>query len=858
MGGFGIGGIGGGTGCHQYDGNYTSCGSQNLTCIWQNFTFGNVTQKAQGICNEKGQFEIFKTMDMSPPKILGIDTNDTAVREIDIREVGVKDMTKSLAFGVTVTNITNAAVCRGYYIGSMGGGPGGPSTGVLGVGNVSTKFYWYLDSNKNTTGGCSATKTDGTNDTGYEFQIKYAVTVSNATVTETKSLYRCGGGVWTLTNVPVTTNRQFMCSMNIPTFSSNAAPKVGGVMVIVDKENLESFAEYNRTAPLRVFVTSANETYTETNPQDQLSSAGYYTHGSADFKFVDCSNPDTKDDKCKNFQKFGFNVFEDCKNGKDDDSDGFTDCADSKCSYTPNCVGSGGAFNFTANANDKESPTPVFSQVDALNDAAYVKFDSSEPANGSVDYYGNDSSCGSINKTIIDVGDPGISYDDYKPFHVVTLDQNTLGTGLSPGNTSYYKTTMCDPSGNCGTSACLNLTTKTEVKNFVFKLKLAPGFNVTIPALNYSGNFTTNISGKVYETGIKTNTSVSRNINVTVNAGNSSLTLVGVDITKPKSIDLTTAFTMDDANKVVGMNSSAKSWNQVVSDLGMGGSSDHLELTFPVSYSADNTLKWCNDALSNCSTVNTYANCTAGSTSKTNCTIPTSLGFSAYQISTPSPGESSGTSTSGGGGGAAAAAAGKSFTVTTSQLASGYTQTLSTSDAVKFTTSDGGSHSVTLAGITSTTATITVKSTPQTVTLKVGEGKKFELTNDTVYDLEVTLTAIVNASKATFVLKSIQEAISAAAVPGAAAGGAPSTGAAVGGAAGAGAAATGPESPKVKSAVKSVMFVGLLAVIILVVAIIVYSVRLQRQRTQKDIQEKVKVRGGGKYVKVSSWFAWGL
>ena len=58
-------------------------------------------------------------------------------------------------------------------------------------------------------------------------------------------------------------------------------------------------------------------------------------------------------------------------------------------------------------------------------------------------------------------------------------------------------------------------------------------------------------------------------VNCNLGGAIQSLTYVGVDLLKPKSIDLTTAFVCDASNKVLGMNSSAKSWNQVVSDLGM-------------------------------------------------------------------------------------------------------------------------------------------------------------------------------------------------------------------------------------------------------------------------------------------------
>ena len=649
---FGSGGGGGSQGCHAYDSNQTACVAQNISCTWKSFSGEG------GICESKGESAMFEGMDQSPPKILGADVNDTLQVEVDIREFGVKDMDDSLAFGIMVTNITNSAVCRGYQIGHMGPPEGGQFLSPIdGNGSATSKFYWFLDTDKNQSNGCNATSQTGQNLTGFDFLMKYVVSLSNGSASETKSFYKCSSGSWMLTNVPLSSNRQFMCGMRIPSFGASMPGMIGGVMIVVDKENLESFSEYNKSASLRVFVSSANgsDSYNKNNPLDSASEAGYYTHGSADFKFVDCSNPNTKDTKCKNFQKFGFNIFEDCKNGVDDDGDGASDCSDMKCTFTPVCAGAGSAFNFEANANDTSSPIVMFSQVDTMPDGAFIRFDTNEPANGTVTFYHNDSSCLSANTSIDDIGDPAMTFDDYKPFHMVSIDEFSLNYALSNGTSYYYKTSNCDPSNNCAVSACQNFTTKSDAahKNFIFKMKLPAGFNVTIPALNYSGNFTYSVPGtnKSYDVGIKTNSSISRNINVTVNCGNQSLTFVGVDILKPKNIDMENAFICDEGNNVLGMNSTTKAWNQLVTDLSLGGKSDHIQLTFPIDYAAGNNITWCDDSLSNCTNVNDYANCSDGGSSKTNCKVPTSLGFSVYQVTTSDSSPAGGDTPAGGGGG---------------------------------------------------------------------------------------------------------------------------------------------------------------------------------------------------------------
>jgi len=75
---------------------------------------------------------------------------------------------------------------------------------------------------------------------------------------------------------------------------------------------------------------------------------------------------------------------------------------------------------------------------------------------------------------------------------------------------------------------------------------------------------------------------------------------------------------------------------------------------------------------------------------------------------------------------------------------------------------DNGTHYVGVISLTNTTATINVSSTPQQVTLSVGDLRKFEVTNDSYYDLSVTLSAINSTSnKANVTILSISEEITA-------------------------------------------------------------------------------------------------
>ncbi len=97
------------------------------------------------------------------------------------------------------------------------------------------------------------------------------------------------------------------------------------------------------------------------------------------------------------------------------------------------------------------------------------------------------------------------------------------------------------------------------------------------------------------------------------------------------------------------------------------------------------------------------------------------------------------------------------FIAETSALETGYTKELAAKDRVRVTVK-GQDHYVGILEIDSTTAKIEVSSTPQRATLIIGESKKFEVTNDTTYDLAVTLLSI-NGSKASITIHSISEPI---------------------------------------------------------------------------------------------------
>ncbi|MFH0711583.1 MAG: hypothetical protein V1889_00490 [archaeon] len=626
-------GSGGKTGCWQYNGNETGCALSSVTCQYKNDSYSNNNLSAtepSGWCMDKAEFQHFGAMEGDVIQLVmdsgnsfgpsGPSAEAGVGGEVDIMGTGMRVSAEGFNFGAGIFNISGSIVCNGYNVMAMMQMNGTVSSGIVGTGNASGSFYWYLDTDGVNSGACDAI--GDTNYSGYDFMISYVARNTTAGVVETKQLMRCSNGTWTATNALVTTSKKMSCG------------EIGGVMVAVALQDLESFSEYVKTANMRIYMASADASDSRTSPSDYVG-PGYYTPGSIDFGFVDCSNPSTKDPKCKNIQKFGFNVFEECMNGVDDNEDGLADCADPICAFTPKCA-SGAAFSFVANNTDKVAPTVMFSKVDTLWDGAFMKVDTNEPSNMSVLFYLSDSTCKVLNITMEDVGSEVYQqYANFKPFHSIDLVSGSLGYALSNGTAYYYKIKTCDPSGNCGVSACANFTTKASIvpKSFIFKLDLPDGYTVDIPALNKTGynfseTFTINGVPTAFDVGIKTNTSVTKSMNMTVhsNCGDGlSIGFYGINIYEPVKIDMGSAFICNATTDMMGMNSSLKKWNNLIDDMHLGGAGDYIQMNMPVAYSSANTFNFVDDTGANAKNVSAYVNCTG--TTATACKIPVSLGF---------------------------------------------------------------------------------------------------------------------------------------------------------------------------------------------------------------------------------------
>ena len=178
------------------------------------------------------------------------------------------------------------------------------------------------------------------------------------------------------------------------------------------------------TSDLRIMAATVAPGYNESNVTDEIGPF-YYTPGSVDFVMEDCFGfvdldgdgyTPEQDHSYKFIKNLGFIPNEICNDNIDNNGDGITDCDDSMCAYKPICTG--GDFDFSASGSDTTSPNVVFTQVETFDDAAFVKYDTSEPSNGSVLFFNVDSSCGNINTTVNDLGiecsEAFCGYDDYK------------------------------------------------------------------------------------------------------------------------------------------------------------------------------------------------------------------------------------------------------------------------------------------------------------------------------------------------------------------------------------------------------------------------------------------------------------
>ena len=337
--------------------------------------------------------------------------------------------------------------------------------------------------------GCDANGVDGDYG-GFEFLMEAVIVYDTDTsvTDETLRFYSCSGSSWQITNKPLYTDRTLACS------------EAEAVAIAIEEEDLSQFAEYDDTTDWRFFVTSVDSAGVRTAPLDELGPM-YFTQGSVDFGFEDCFAPTgtdadgdgipvENDPDCEKFKKFGYVPEEDCFNGIDDNEDGLIDCLDPHCYFDPVCGLIDPDLKYDPSL-DNTAPKLDWHKVEKFDIGAMVMFDTNKPSNGTLQFYGDDSECSTLNYTIYDMGtydslqgiESGIK--EYKINHDAPIDNfefnpQAIGYDLSLDTTYYYKLKICGLNHLCSTSKCLNFKTA-KSKNFADCPKCNPimqfGFN---------------------------------------------------------------------------------------------------------------------------------------------------------------------------------------------------------------------------------------------------------------------------------------------------------------------------------------------------------------------------------------------
>ena len=698
-----------------------------------------------GWCNPAGDSAMFGKLDMkSPPVMLGHDScPETGMQGfVDICGAGVKDDWDIFGLGIGVTNIKDAAMCNG--IKTFNG---------VGDGQENTSFYWYIDSDGSSTGGC-ALYNDAL-DVGWDVFVKYLATYNNGQISETKSISRCVSGEWKPADIKLSSWKEKMCN------------ELQGGMIALSKDDFSEYdGLFNSSADLRFHVATANASSNMSSPSDELGPL-YYAQGTIDFVSeccwstadpnIDCDGDGLSpinDPDCADIIGKGYIPFEDCfGNGIDEDGDGLVDCWDLECKGHPYCVANALGVESVGYV-DYVAPRLKYFLVEKYPDSALVTFDTDEPANGSLYFYYNNSLCSGTNRSILDIGLTDATLEDYKKWHAIDVYNDSgvtaLNDSLTANTTYYYKLSYCDSSNNCGTSACANFTTSPSVEDCK---KCDFIFNMDLP-LNWLLDIDTDTDG-VYEValhrqcgagaGVQLNYTQARTVNMkfTDNISNASIYLLNARITRTLAHNPG----MRDLSGASGMKSGTTSGSGGA-NIGYGGFSKNVSdklvekfnprscmMQIPGTGTCD-ILYHCDDNFENC--VDRTADATLNETGTDYCLWEIPCHFSVWAGGLPSSPTTTTSSSSSGSSGGDTATLGARISAGGDIILR-----LGIGDSELFNI-DKVNHTFKVSDVTTKAATFTIDSSLQSTTLKIGESRYFDFTNDETADIAVTLISILN------------------------------------------------------------------------------------------------------------------
>ena len=715
------------------------CFSLNSTSCTNN-TFTGKCKYPNGWCNPSLMGEMFTGMESGALVPLAIDTcPDSGVQaSADLCGFGMKDMGDSYGFGANVLNFENASACNkeklssfvmgmfenlgsGASVGSFAGGGG--INEKIGTGNETVKFFVYLDTDGNTTGGCVLDHDSSIN--GYEFRLKYVVSynITSDKISETFNVYKCDDGTWKATDIKLSAWRQKMCS------------EIGGPMLAVKKDDLAKYPElYDSTKDMRVFVTTAGNTGNISSPLD-IAGPGWATPGSIDFDIASAFEYGADSAKFEDILKNGFVKGEDCFASGDEDGDGLSGCADYDCQFSVKCT----TYNYS---NDTSTPQVIGVKIEEYPDSALILYDTNKPTNGTLLFYKNDSQCLTLNASIYD-STILTNTRDFLTWHDGEIYSANLGYNLNAGTTYYYKLKVCDSGNRCALSKCSSFITAASSSacgycNFVTRIKTPSNWKALYD-LNSDGTYE-HTQGEVCgpNAGMKTNYSSGRLANVKLQKSDASVYIefLNVTLTKTGLNDKVRTISsagdvISDSNKV-GLTSETR--DKIINNL----HPQACRIKIPkASDGSCSVLYHFDDNGENC--VDRTSAAGGAPIDAVNCVwnVPY-CEFSTYK--TTSSGGGTTTTSSGGGGGGGGGAA--TIAVSQSQLISGLSKFLSVGDKFRLLYGVSDYHYVKLIELTENSVKINVTSEPQIATLKIGDSRRFDVTGDGFYDFKIILNSI--------------------------------------------------------------------------------------------------------------------
>jgi hypothetical protein len=344
------------------------------------------------------------------------------------------------------------------------------------------------------------------------------------------------------------------------------------------------------------------------------TSYGYYN-----FTPVDCrSNPsgcDSRYDVDKGYFKFETMCFD----GLDNDADGQVDCNDMDCSRYTLCS------NYYNSSNDTTAPKIANYRVETDRLSAEITWLTTEPTNGTIEFYGTNSNCNGLAINASEQNIPDCALDDYMINHHISLENSTQFL-ISQNTRYYYKIVGYDQAGLRYQTACLNFTTRSASQNYSMRFSSDPTYSVKI----YTGAEFTSYN---FSTGSQQFTRYKDARMQFEGAGfnGGAVALGGVDMAVASSINFTDSFrsgtTGNFRSRFVGINSST--WLETMQSLGISGT-DNITLTLE---SRGNRIYKCDDNGENCVQMTQCINIVSSNSTHTIFNVLAAAGFSSYTIS---------------------------------------------------------------------------------------------------------------------------------------------------------------------------------------------------------------------------------